>query len=233
MHHLELPSGPRTREKEKERSGCETKNICEGVEDKKRARTIRSGGWWIVLFLARLSIYSLLMNQVWLFLFLPRPRARLLLWAGRFLSVPPRLHPGIKSERGRGDGEREILSRYVRPVSTATLRASSSPSLSSWFDVNWNTEDSDGTGTLSREVSDTLKHTYQSLTLCSSDANTFSCYRILASEASIINMISVVLIKNSIPTRDENLSELWRVNEIDKRISSRSGSTMRIAHRGG
>lgn len=86
-----------------------------GVEDKKRARSIHAvvDAGEIVLFLARLSIYSSLMNQVWLFLFLPRPRARLLLWAGRFLSVPPRLHPGIKRERERR-GEGSEKERYFR-----------------------------------------------------------------------------------------------------------------------
>lgn len=70
-------------------------------------------------WLFRLSIYSSLMNQVWLFLFLSRPRARLLLWAGRFLSVPPRLHPGIfrEGERKGGRKKKRESRANVRPVS--------------------------------------------------------------------------------------------------------------------
>jgi len=71
-------------------------------------------------WLFRLSIYSLLMNQVWLFLFLSRPRARLLLWAGRFLSVPPRLHPGIFREEKR-EREREKRREKERENSRATF----------------------------------------------------------------------------------------------------------------
>lgn len=235
--------------KKKERSRCETRNIYEGVEDKKRARAIHSGGWWIVLFfwISRLSIYSLLMNQVWLFLFLPRPRARLLLWAGRFLSVPPRLHPGIerKRERRKEGREREMLSRYVRPVSTATLSRAPeffSPSLSSWFDVNWNTEGSDGTDTLSREVSDASKHTYQSLTLHFSGANTLSrgIELSLASGTpfvitliAIINMIFGYHFEYKIFDIHTHTYTSWKYLYIElcigKRIPSRSGFTMWIA----